>query len=450
MVARSDEVVDGMNDGESGTHVRFKKILHPLLARQELEPLIMVVGRRGRNLVGRHDVHVAVQQPLILCRHLGRCRAVHEDGIENIHLFDFAHHPFHAAFAPLLHALPEACGVQSVAVVSRMASSADAHDVQLQAPFLQQLLALRGNLLQQAAAHSPRAADKEVEVLMLTQEKTVMQHVQRFAELAAFHHEREVHFLSAHGHSRDTDTVASQHAEKLSGNARQVAHPFADHRHAGLVLLQRSRVHRAVGNFQCEFLVEQPAGAPRVGRRHADRCARFGRVLGHHEHADAPRGQSREYAAVHTDHAHHRRTAHGHHAHLADGRNTPDGAFARRGMAADDAALAFGVERVLHIDGNVLLANGVNGGRIYHLRAKVAQLHRLGVGQLVNGIGCRDDARVCRHEAVHIRPYLQCLGVEGCRQDGSGIVRTAASEVGRDARCGIRRDKSAGHGHGRA
>ena len=99
-------------------------------------------------------------------------------------------------------------------------------------------------------------------------------------------------------------------------------------------------------------------------------------------------------------------------------------------MVFDERSRVFRVEGVLHLDGDVLDADRVDGRRIDDLGTKVTKLHRLDIRQFVDGIGCLDDTRVCGHETVYIRPYLQYLGIDGCCDDGSGIVRAASSEVG--------------------
>ena len=90
-----------------------------------------------------------------------------------------------------------------------------------------------------------------------------------------------------------------------------------------------------------------------------------------------------------------------------------------------------GVESILDTDGDVLDADGVDGGGIDHLGTKVAQLHSLDIAQLVDGVGRLYNLRVGSHEAVHVGPYLQHLGIECSGNDGGGIVAAATPQVGR-------------------
>ena len=413
-----------------------------------LERVIIGVGRGGGNLVGSHYGHVAREQfPIAGGGFLAR-RAVHKDGIEDIHLAYFFHHLLHAARHGALFQLVEARGgVDALTREEAVRTAAHAHEIELEPALAHQGLAAVGNLLQERAAHGARAAEEEVEFLVLAQEKAVVQHVERFSQLRALHHEREVHFQCAECHGGDADTVAAEHAEQFSGNARRLLHPFAHGCHARHAREQLRRVHRAVGNLAGKLVVEQLAGAGRVGGRHTDRGARFRGRLRHHKHADAAVGQRGEDAAVHANHAHHRRAAHRHHAHIVYGRYAADGAFRLRRVFRDDRAVGFGVEGVFYDNGDILPAHGINRGRIYHLRAEVAQLHGFAIAEAAYGVGGGDYARVGRHEAVHVGPYFKPCGIERGGDDGGGVVGTAAPEVRGDALLRVFGDETARHGY---
>ena len=89
-----------------------------------------------------------------------------------------------------------------------------------------------------------------------------------------------------------------------------------------------------------------------------------------------------------------------------------------------------GVKGVLHLDGYILDADGINRRRVDDLCTEVAELHGLDIAELVDGVGRLDDLRVGSHEAVDVGPYLEHLGIEGGSDDGSGVVRAATAQVG--------------------
>ena len=105
----------------------------------------------------------------------------------------------------------------------------------------------------------------------------------------------------------------------------------------------------------------------------------------------------------------------------------------------------FGVEGVLHPDGDILNAYRIDGRRIDDLRTEITQLHRLDIRQLVDGIGCLDYLWVGCHETVNVSPYLQHLSVQHGSDDGCGIVRAASSEIGCLVRIPVSGNKSRHH-----
>ena len=96
-VARSHEVIDGVNDGQARSDIGFKEEFHTPLASQRFEMLIVVVITRSRDFVGSDHMDVVVKQARIVLCYLCRSRAIDKDGVEHIHLFDGVEHGFNAA-----------------------------------------------------------------------------------------------------------------------------------------------------------------------------------------------------------------------------------------------------------------------------------------------------------------------------------------------------------------
>ena len=105
----------------------------------------------------------------------------------------------------------------------------------------------------------------------------------------------------------------------------------------------------------------------------------------------------------------------------------------------------FGVEGVLHLDGNIFHTDGIDRRRVDHFRTEVTEFHGLHIREFVDGIGTFDHLRVSRHEAIHIRPYLQYLGIQHGGDDGGGIVRTATPEVRRLVGVAVSGDEAGHH-----
>ena len=203
-----------------------------------------------------------------------RC-AVDKDGVGNVHFLNRLHHVFHTAFARFHHHVAVGRWIDAFFAVGGLGASANAHKVDFQSAFLHEFVALRRNLFQQTAAHRSRAADKEVELLIVAKEETIVEHIERFAQLAAFDDKREVHFQGSQCHSADADAVSSQHAEEFSRNARRALHALSNGSHSGQSVNELRRVHGAVGNLLLKLFIEQAAGAAAVGGGDAHGGARF-------------------------------------------------------------------------------------------------------------------------------------------------------------------------------
>ena len=153
-------------------------------------------------------------------------------------------------------------------------------------------------------------------------------------------------------------------------------------------------------------------------------------------------GQGGEDAPVDTDYTHHRQTGHGDERGSADAGDTLDGFAVVGNHILDNRAGVIGIEGVLHADGDILHAYGIDGRRINHLGTEVAELHGFHIAQFGDGIGGMDDARVGGHEPVDISPYLEHFGIERSRDNRGGIVASSTAEIGGLARLFVGTDES--------
>ena len=180
---------------------------------------------------------------------------------------------------------------------------------------------------------------------------------------------------------------------------------------------------------------------------HTDRSTVLRRCLGHEEHADAVLCQCAEDAVVHTDHAYHAETLHRDERRVVDARDTLDGLRIVAQLSAYDSTCSLRVEGILDQYRYILVECRIYRRRIHHLGTEVAQLHRLHIAQLVDGIGSRYHLRVGRHESVHVGPYLQDAGIQHRRNHRCRVVRTATAQVGHAARILVRCDEARHHRH---
>ena len=220
-------------------------------------------------------------------------------------------------------------------------------------------------------------------------------------------------------------------------------HVLTHHGHGSQSTLGRHAVHAALLYLLAELFVEHLAGGCSILVAHTDAGAVLRTGLADHEDTDAIVGQTTEDAAVHTDDTHHGEAAHGDEGRALDAGDTLDAPAVGGYALLYDGTGCLGVEGILDEDGYVLHADGIDGGRIYHLGAEVAQLHGLDIGQLVDDVGCADDARVSCHETIHVRPYLQHIGIESRRNDAGRIVTATPAQVGNLTALHVTADESA-------
>ena len=257
-----------------------------------------------------------------------------------------------------------------------------------------------------------------------------MDNVERLAQIAGVDDKRDIGLRGSLRASDNRDAASAQRAKQLSGNAGRVLHILANDGDGGQLALSVHGEHGAILNLGLKLLVEHADGLVGVLVAHTNRGTVLRRRLRHKEHADAVVGKGGENSAVHTDDTHHGKTRHGDERRALDRRDATDGLAVVLHLSLDDGAAPLRVERVLHSDGDVLDANGIDGRRIDHLGSKVAKLHCLHIAQLVDGIGGAYHLGIGRHETVYIGPYLEHLGVERRGHKGCGIIGSATTEIG--------------------
>ena len=443
LVARVAKVVDGADDGKPGTHVGLEEELHATHLCYALEFAILLVIAGGRYLVGRHDVDVVREEVLVERSHIGRGGAIHEDTVEDVHADDLVAKTLEVALGRLLQLLAEVLQIQSLAGKHGIVARGNAHDIELEAEFAHELLALLMYLLYKAAAHGAHTADEEVEHLVFAQKKGVVDYVQRLAQILLSNDKGDIRLAGTLGTGNNADTATAKRAEQLAGNARCVLHVLAHYGHGGQASLGHHGIHGALGYLLGKLFVEHTACLLGIGIAHTDGGAVLTACLRYHEHGDAIVCQTGEDTAVHTDDTHHGETADGDERGALDAGDATDGLLAQVDILLDDGARSLGVEGILDPDGYVLDANGIDGGGIYHLGTEVAEFHGLGVGEFVDDVCRADDTGVSGHETVHIGPYLQGSGIQCGRYDGGGVVATATAKVGNLAALYVGGDETA-------
>ena len=87
-------------------------------------------------------------------------------------------------------------------------------------------------------------------------------------------------------------------------------------------------------------------------------------------------------------------------------------------------------ETVLAPYRNLPLDQGRQRARMQHLRARVGQLGRLTIGDLIQYSSVGNQPRIAGHDAVHVGPDPQLFRVHRCRDYGCREIRAAAAQSG--------------------
>ena len=448
VVAAVAEAVDGVDDGQARAHIGLEEELDTAAAGRLLEFAVVLVVRRGGDLVGRDHGDAVLEEVLVQGGDLGARGAIDKDRVEDVHPDDLvAQAGRRDRYAAGQSLLPGA-QVDAAAVEHGLGAAGDAHHIDFQVPAPLELVLLQGDLLDQLPADRAHAADEQVQLLVLRQEESLVHHIQGLPQVAVLHDEGDVRLGGALGAGDDADAVAAQDAEQLARDAAVVLHVLAHDGDRGQPVLPLHGIDGTALDLHRERLGQHPDGLGGIRRADADGDARLGGRLAHEEHVDALLGQGRENALVHADDTYHRRRGKGDERNVVDGRDALDHPLvllAGDGLA-DQGSRRLRVEGVLHEDGNPLQAHRIQGGRIHHLGAEVTELRGLLVGEFVDDVGVLDDPGIGRHEAVDIGPNLQRGGVQGGGEDAGRVVRPAAAQRGDLARL-VPRDEARHDGH---
>ena len=162
LVAAVDEVVDGVNDGQTGADVGLEEELDAAATCRSLEAgIVVVVGRRS-DLVGGDDRDAVFEEVVVEAGYFAAGGAVNKDAVEDVHAYDFVVQALQVAGRSVAQVLAVVFEVESVAAEHGVVSAGDADDVESESAFFHQAFALAGNLLDEAAAYGSDAADEEV------------------------------------------------------------------------------------------------------------------------------------------------------------------------------------------------------------------------------------------------------------------------------------------------
>ena len=188
LVSAVAQVVYSAYDGQSCPHIGFKEELDTTFVRNFLQFVIILEITACRNLVGCHHMDIMIEEVLVKPCHLGTGSTIHKHAVKDVHANHLVMQTLYVAVLRIGQELTEIAQFQSVTRKDRLVTAGNSHHIQFQTHLVHQFLPLLGNLFDKASANGTHSGNEQIEHLILTQKKTVMDDIKRFAEIARIHH----------------------------------------------------------------------------------------------------------------------------------------------------------------------------------------------------------------------------------------------------------------------
>ena len=218
------------------------------------------------------------------------------------------------------------------------------------------------------------------------------------------------------------DAVTAQGGQHAAGGAAVAQHIVPDDADDGKAFFHAQRIQFPEGNFVGEAGIGRPPGLLGVGCGNGNAHGVHGRGLRDEDDVDAGARKGVKEAGTEARYAHHAAPFQ-RDERQAMGVGNADGAPLRpRRIFLHQRARLIRMEGVFYINGNALCHNGLDGGRVNYLGAKMGKLLRGAVGDMRNGAGRRHHLRMGGHDARNIGPNLYPAGVDAHGEQRRGVV----------------------------
>ena len=369
------------------------------------------------------------------------CGVVYQHAVFQIHVYDCLNESFRRArgLGSLELGLPIAfdarLGEEHLAAVGH------AHDAEVQAARIAQVIALGEDLIDHRSAHVADAEAEDVQCLDFGFEEGLVHRLQGLAFVLGVDDDGDVALSGALRNGADADAVAAEGGEGAPGDAALLAHAVAHKRHDGKAGFDHEGADAAELLVGTKLFVEGLLGAVGVVVCHGDGDGVLAGPLGDQHDIDPGEGQGGKEPAGKAGHTHHAAATDGDEGDVFEGAQSGHAAVGQWGVGApvlwqDLGAGAFRVVRQADVHGNVFLRKLGHGGRKDHFGTEVAELHGLGVAEFIDDAGRGHDTRIGRHHARYIRPLFKHSGVEEASGVGGTEVASSPAECrGRPVGC---------------
>ena len=286
-VSALDEVLDGVDQRQSGAHIGLEAVLDPGAQGEFLEAFVAGLLGTGGHLVGGDHGDAVGQGLLVDFAGFGAGGVVHQDTVFQIEIGDGLDKRFRRAVRGGVAELSPPVSGDAVRVDEHLSAVGQSHDAQVESADLLEVLALGEHLVDHRAADVADAEAEDVQALDLRFEEGLMNGLQRLALVLGVDDDGNVALRGALADGPDAHAVAAEGAEGAPGDAALLAHAVTDEGHDGKAGFDDERLNAAELLLRTELLVQCDFGISSVSVGHSNADGVFARPLGDEDHVDA-------------------------------------------------------------------------------------------------------------------------------------------------------------------
>src|SRR3989338_2969958 len=441
-VAAQKQVFERTDDGERRPRIGLVQEFGPFLLHKALQFFVVRIGARIRFFVGRDDRNIGRENIGVRIGHLVRARAVDEHFAGKTpplhHLDEFRQRNFRLRGRQRLLPLVR---LNTLLLERHFVRVCDADDADGEIVFTFEIRALARDLREERAPDKARADQKDVHYLFLGKEERRVERIERFFFIAFRDDDRNIQFRRALRYRDDVDAVARQCMKEPTRRADAVLHPFAYDSDDRKVARDDGLVDEALFVLLSEFFIDSAACTVGVLGSDIEGYGILRGSLCDDDGIDPRAGESAEEPAGGAAHPQHTAPFHAKHGDTGDRGN----AFGKRSVGcrlfSDNRAGGGGDKRVLDEKRDSFFLCGAHRRRVDDFRAEVRHLHRLLIRHRRDRQSVGHFARVGRHDAGDIGPYLDDPRGKRRAENGGAIIASAAPQ-GRRVLVGSRSDEA--------
>ena len=228
-----DEVLDGVDQRQSGPHIGLEAVFDPGAQGEFLEAFVAGLLRAGGDLVGGDHGDAVGQGLLVDFARFGAGGVVHQDTVFQIEVGDGLNKRFGRAVRGGVGELGAPIAGDPIGIDQHLSAVGQSHDAQVESADLLEVLALGEHLVDHGAPDVADAEAEDVQALDLGFEESLMDGLQGLALVLGVDDDGNVALGGSLADGPDADSVPAKGAEGAPSDAALLAHAVSDQGHNG-------------------------------------------------------------------------------------------------------------------------------------------------------------------------------------------------------------------------